>query len=72
MNINDEILIRLMSIEATNDEIYKELIRLQRNLKMKRFEELQTKKLVEDIYDYIKLMNYEKKLPEKVETKKEM
>lgn len=72
MDINDEILARLMSIEATNDEIYKELIRLQKSLKMKRFEEFQTKALVEDIYDYIKVMNYEKNLSEKVETKEEM
>ncbi len=61
MNKDNEILSRLMSIESTNEEIYKEIIRLQKDLKMKRFEELQTKMLVEDIYDYIKVSNCEKK-----------
>jgi len=72
MNKNDEILARLMSIESTNEEIYKELIRLGQELKMRRFEELQSKTIIEDIYDYIKVLNYEKKLSEKVETKEKI
>ena len=45
MNKDNEILSRLMSIESTNEEIYKEIIRLQKYLKIKRFEELQNKML---------------------------
>ncbi len=33
MNKDNEILSRLMSIESTNEEIYKEIIRLQKDLK---------------------------------------
>lgn len=72
MNKDNEILSRLMSIEATNEEIYKEIIRLQKELKTRRFEELQTKALVEDIYDYIKVLDCEKKLSEKVESKEKI
>ena len=72
MNKDNEILSRLVSIESTNEEIYKEIIRLQKDLKMKRFEELQTKMLVEDIYDYIKVSDCEKKLLEKVESKEKI
>lgn len=72
MSKDDEILTRLMSIESTNDEIYKELIRLQNDLKVRRVEEFQTKTLVEDIYDYIKINSYEKKVSEKVESKEEI
>lgn len=72
MDKNDEILSRLVSIEATNEEIYKELIRLQKDLKIKRFEEFQLKTLIEDIYDYIKVIRSEKNLSKKVETKTEM
>lgn len=72
MNKNDEILARLMSIEATNDEIYKELIKLQRDMKNRKFEELQLRVLVEDIYDYIRIIGCEKNISEKVETKEKM
>lgn len=72
MNKDNEILSRLMSIEATNEEIYKEIIRLQKELKTRRFEELQTEALVEDIYDYIKVLDCEKKLSEKVESKEKI
>lgn len=72
MNKDNEILSRLMSIEATNEEIYKEIIILQKELKTRRFEELQTKALVEDIYDYIKVLDCEKKLSEKVESKEKI
>ena len=72
MDKNDEILSRLVSIEATNEEIYKELIRLQKDSKIKRFEEFQLKTLIEDIYDYIKVIRSEKNLSKKVETKTEM
>lgn len=69
MSKDDEILARLMSIETTNEEIYKELIRLQQNLKSKRFEEMQVKSLIEDVYDYIRIIDAEKNIHEKVESK---
>lgn len=72
MSKDDEILVRLMSIETTNEEIYKELIKLQREMKNKRFEEIQLKSLLEDVYDYIRIVSCEKKLSEKVETKEKM
>ena len=39
---------------------------------MKRFEELQTKMLVEDIYDYIKVSDCEKNYLKKWKVKKNM
>lgn len=55
MKNEDEILSRLMSIETTNEEIYKELIRIQKDNSQRRYEELQMRIFIEDIYDFIKL-----------------
>lgn len=55
MKSEDEILSRLMSIETTNEEIYKELIRIQKDNSQRRYEELQMRIFIEDIYDFIKL-----------------
>lgn len=67
MRNEDEILSRLLSVENTNEEIYKELIKIQKDNKERRFEELQMRVFIEDIYDYIKLMLYEKNNTENME-----
>ena len=60
MKNEDEILSRLMSIETTNEEIYKELIRIQKdNLQMRIF--------IEDIYDFIKFTMQQKNNMENME-----
>jgi len=57
MKNENEILSRLMSIETTTEEIYKELIKIQKENKERRFEDLQLRVFIEDIYDFIRLMS---------------
>ena len=60
MKNENEILSRLMSIETTNEEIYKELIRIQKDNSQRRSEELQMRIFIEDIYDFIKFTMQQK------------
>ncbi len=57
MKNENEILSRLMSIETTTEEIYKELIKIQKENKERRYEDLQLRVFIEDIYDFIRLMS---------------
>lgn len=54
MNKNDEILNKLSSIEATVEEIYKELIRLRRENDDRSLEQIQVMTRIENIADFIK------------------
>ncbi|MBP3463185.1 MAG: hypothetical protein ACI4VN_03705 [Clostridia bacterium] len=67
MKNEDEILSRLMSIETTNEEIYKELIRIQKDNSQRRSEELQMRIFIEDIYDFIKFTMQQKNNMENME-----
>jgi len=57
MKNENEILSRLTSIETTTGEIYKELIKIQKENKERRYEDLQLRVFIEDIYDFIRLMS---------------
>lgn len=72
MKKNDEVLARLMSIETTNEEIYKELIKLQKDSKDRKLDNFRLQTLVEDIFAFIKLINYEKNVSEKLENKEKI
>lgn len=67
MKNENEILSRLMSIETTNEEIYKELIRIQKDNSQRRSEELQMRIFIEDIYDFIKFTMQQKNNMENME-----
>lgn len=67
MKNEDEILSRLMSIETTNEEIYKELIKIQKDNSQRRSEELQMRIFIEDIYDFIKFTMQQKNNMENME-----
>lgn len=67
MKNENEILSRLMSIETTNEEIYKELIRIQKDNSQRRSEELQIRIFIEDIYDFIKFTMQQKNNMENME-----
>lgn len=54
MNINEEIISRLSNIETTNEEIYKEIIKLRKDSENKILEQMHIMTRLENIADFIK------------------
>lgn len=54
MNINEEIFLRLSNIEATNEEIYKEIIKIRKENEDKALEQVHIMTRLENLADFIK------------------
>lgn len=54
MKINEEILSRISNIEATIEEIYKEIIKIQKENEDRILEQIQIMTRIENIADFIK------------------
>ena len=54
MNINEEIISRLLNIEVTNEEIYKEIIKIRKDNEEKILEQIHIMTRIENIADFIK------------------